>query len=293
MKNAHALILGSSKDYNFVSKKIKKDTGAFVEGASFKDLQINIQTGKSQILWDGKDIKSYDYVWILSSWKYRQIAHIASKYLDMHGIAHTPVEREKTKLVDTFNLAMSNVNVPKTMFISTIQMKSSINSIVKYCSFPFLIKATRGSLGKGIFLVNSRNDAYSVLKQLDPIKVYMIQEFIPNLFDYRVIISNGRPVSIGKRTRIGDDFRNNAALGANEDFMDANDVPEDVLQIAIESAKSAKLDWCGVDVVVCDKTGESFVLEINRRPGLTAKSTERLAAIKHFSAILSDIETTV
>lgn len=288
MKNRRVLILGANKDYKSVSKRIAKETGVLSSGASFLDLQIFVKTGQIQIIWEGKDVKNFDFVWILSSWKYRQIAHIASKYLESNGTAHSKVEREKTKLVDTYNLAEAGINVPKSMFVGTKNIVRHLDSIGKFCSYPFLIKVTRGSLGKGIFIVNSRKEVYDVVKKLDPKKLYMIQEFIPNQFDYRVIISSGKPISIGKRTRIDDDFRNNAYLGANEDFMDSSDAPDSVLKIAIEAAKAANLNWCGVDVVVCTKTGVPFVLEVNRRPGLTEKSMERRAAVKHFTKILSN-----
>jgi glutathione synthase/RimK-type ligase-like ATP-grasp enzyme len=288
MKNKRVLILGANKDYKSISKKVEKETGVSAKCTPFLDLQIFIKAGQIQIIWDGNDIKNFDFVWILSSWKNRQIAYLASQYLESNGTPHSKVEREKTKLVDTFQLAESGVNVPKSMFIGTKNIVKQLDSIDKFCGYPFLIKVTRGSLGKGIFIVNSRKEVYDVVKKLDPKKLYMIQEFIPNQFDYRVIISNGKPISIGKRTRIDDDFRNNAHLGANEDFMDSDDVPDKVLEIAKEAAKAVDLNWCGVDVVICSKTDTPYILEVNRRPGLTEKSTERLAAIKHFSKILSN-----
>ncbi len=41
------------------------------------------------------------------------------------------------------------------------------------------------------------------------------------------------------------------------------------------------MNWAGVDIVTDKDTGRNYVLEVNRRPALTAESTEILAAYKY------------
>ncbi|KKQ04327.1 MAG: hypothetical protein US14_C0015G0012, partial [candidate division WS6 bacterium GW2011_WS6_36_26] len=60
----------------------------------------------------------------------------------------------------------------------------------------------------------------------------------------------------------------------------------DVIDIAIRSAKALKLKWAGVDVVTDKDTGHNYILEVNRRPGLTEKSTEISAAYKYIKGLV-------
>ena len=107
-----------------------------------------------------------------------------------------------------------------------------------------------------------------------------------NTFDYRVVISNGKSTSVCKRTRVTDKYRNNVALGASEDFINVKNVSKEILDLAVQSAKALKLNWAGVDVVTDTDTGRNYVLEVNRRPGLTVRSTEISAAYKYIKGLV-------
>ncbi|NLD25576.1 hypothetical protein GX656_02955, partial [Candidatus Dojkabacteria bacterium] len=50
--------------------------------------------------------------------------------------------------------------------------------------------------------------------------------------------------------------------------------PLDVLDIAVGASHALKLNWAGVDVVTDNRTNKNYVLEVNRRPGLTERSSE-------------------
>jgi len=65
------------------------------------------------------------------------------------------------------------------------------------------------------------------------------------------------------------EFRNNVALGAKEEFLDLNQIPGVLKQIAVKAADVLGYQISGVDVLVDKTTGKYWLLEANRGPGLT------------------------
>ena len=65
------------------------------------------------------------------------------------------------------------------------------------------------------------------------------------------------------------EFRSNVALGAREEFISVDKVPAGMKEIAVNAAKTLKIETAGVDILVDKKEGKWWVLEVNRGPGIT------------------------
>jgi len=216
------------------------------------------------------------------------MAYLLHLYLKSQKIPHNKTNAHSTKLSDIFSLASKNILVPNTFFHNGLKVNNeNISDIEKICKLPCIYKTSLGSLGSNVYLIDKKTDIEQTIKENGKYNRYIFQEFIPNTFDYRVVISNGKPESVCKRTRIKDTFRNNVALGASEDFVNVKNVSKDILELAIQSAKALKLNWAGVDVVTDTNTGRNYVLEVNRRPGLTVKSSEISAACKYINDLVN------
>lgn len=258
-----------------------------LDTASIKDIVFEIIDGVITVDIKGKDLKQYDYVWIQSGWNTTHMAYLLHLYLKSQGIPHNKTNSHNTKLSDIFTLAYKNVLVPNTYFHNGLKVNcENINEIVQICKLPCIYKTSLGSLGNNVFLIDKEDEIAQTIKDNGKYNRYIFQQYIPNDFDYRVVIANGKSTSVCKRTRVKDKFRNNVALGASEDFIKIKDVPVDVIDIAIQSAKALKLKWAGVDVVTDKDTGENYILEVNRRPGLTESSTEVTAAYKYIKGLV-------
>ncbi|HOF79063.1 MAG TPA: ATP-grasp domain-containing protein [Candidatus Dojkabacteria bacterium] len=270
-----------------IQKKLKlKDITLDV--ASIKDIIFTIIGGKIDVEIKDKDLKQYDYVWIQSGWNTTHMAYLLHLYLKSKEIPHNKTNAHSTKLSDIFSLASKNILVPNTFFHNGLKVNNeNISDIEKICKLPCIYKTSLGSLGSNVYLIDKKTDIEQTIKENGKYNRYIFQEFIPNTFDYRVVISNGKPESVCRRTRIKDKFRNNVALGASEDFVNVKDVSKDILELAIQSAKALKLNWAGVDVVTDTDTGRNYVLEVNRRPGLTVKSSEISAACKYINDLVN------
>jgi len=258
-----------------------------LDTASIKDIIFEIINGKITVDIKGKDLKQYNYVWIQSGWNTTHMAYLLHLYLKSQHIPHNKTNSHNTKLSDIFSLAYKGVLVPNTYFHNGLHVSpENITEIADICKLPCIYKTSLGSLGCNVFLIDREEEIKQTIKENGKYNRYIFQQYIPNDFDYRVVIANGKSTSVCKRTRVTDKFRNNVALGACEEFIKIKDVPTEVIDIAIQSANALKLKWAGVDVVTDKDTGENYILEVNRRPGLTEKSTEISAAYKYIKGLV-------
>jgi glutathione synthase/RimK-type ligase-like ATP-grasp enzyme len=258
-----------------------------LDTASIKDIVFEIVNGVITVNIKGKDLTQYDYVWIQSGWNTTHMAYLLHLYLKSQHIPHNKTNSHNTKLSDIFTLAYKGVLVPNTYFHNGLNVTpENVTEIAQVCKLPCIYKTSLGSLGCNVFLIDKEEEIKQTIKENGKYNRYIFQQYIPNDFDYRVVIANGKSTSVCKRTRVTDKFRNNVALGACEEFIKVKDVPTDVINIAIQSANALKLKWAGVDVVTDKDTGENYILEVNRRPGLTEKSTEISAAYKYIKGLV-------
>ena len=292
MINKYVLAIGintPAEDKKQITKELKQDD-ITLDTASIKDIIFEVVDGEISLNIKNKDISKYCYIWIQSGWKTTHMAYLLHLCLKSKGIPHNKVSRNSTKLSDICILAENNILIPNTFFHNGGKInKEDIDNIEKICKFPCIYKMAGGSLGSNVYIINKRSEIKQTIFDNKKYNRYIFQEYIPNDFDYRVVIANNKATSVSKRTRTTDDYRNNVALGADEDFIDLKDVPNDVLDIAIRASKALNLNWTGVDVVTHKDTGINYVLEVNRRPGLTEKSSEITAAYKYIKGLVAGL----
>ena len=258
-----------------------------MDTASIKDTIFSIVDGKIYTDIKNKDLRSYEYVWIQSGWKTTHMAYLLHLCLEAENIQHNMTNVHDTKLSDIFFLASKGVSVPNTYFHNGSKMDEvGVDEIEKICGLPCIYKTSLGSLGNNVYLIENKCEMKEMIKSIGKFNRYIFQEYIPNDFDYRVIIANGSPTSVCIRRRVNDGFRNNVALGATEQFIGVNNVSKDILELAVNASNALSLNWAGVDIVTSKSSGKNYVLEVNRRPGLTQNSLETVAAFNYVEALM-------
>lgn len=234
---------------------------------------------------DGNPLTDYDFVWLQTKQNIKDIAHMLSIYLDKHNIPHTRTDLEISKLVDMFILAMNHISIPKTFFCDQKFIMNNVLKIEKELGYPYVIKPTVGLGGIDIHYVGKVSDLINAIPKLAKHKKYVFQKFIPNDFDYRIIVGNGVVLSGEKRIRTTDAYRNNVSLGATEEFLEIDQIPEDVKELALKVCEVCNIAWSGLDIVTDKVTGKNYVLEMNRCPDLTKDSSEVEAAMTYVKSL--------
>ncbi|MBN1618358.1 hypothetical protein JW887_03380 [Candidatus Dojkabacteria bacterium] len=252
----------------------------------FNNISFKFVTNEVKVRYKDIDCKDFDLVWVSSYWGTRDLAYALHLYLNKHKVKHTETEKLGSKVVDHMFFALNGIPSPNTFFINSKRISKFVEEIEDVCGYPLIIKDIRGCRGKNSFLVNNREELYQAQKDFKPGTKYMYQRCIPNDYDWGVLVSNGKVAATEKSFPQKGEFRNNACNGAKEIFVDTNECPTEIKNIAIEAAKVLGLSWSRSDIVVDKNTGKPYLLEINRYPGITKGTDEVIAVIDYVSSLI-------
>lgn len=275
------LILPAPQQIEVIEKQFENTE---IVSGNFRDIEFRFNH-KLVILHRGEDLRNFTFVWLSSQFDSRSMSRAISLYLDYHKVPHTDVNYGDgiSKLVDLARFELNDLPMPYTFFQSKLKIREKIEFICKFCGFPLIAKDTRSSRGQNAFLIRSRSELIRVVQNLPKDKSFIFQEFIPNDFDWGILVARGKVVSAEKSYRTEYEFRNNACWGAKEVFENPDNVDLQVKQIAQKACKILKLEWGRADIIVNKYTHKPYLLEVNRFPGMTVGSTEETAFADYLS----------
>ncbi|MDD3773722.1 MAG: hypothetical protein PHW50_00315 [Patescibacteria group bacterium] len=282
------LCLPSVKGIDQVLKKFLFPIN-LVEG-NFENLAFVFQKNKIKILYKNIDLKSFDFIWLSSFWDSRDLAYAVKLYLKKFKIASTYVEKSTSKLTDQMFCSLAGLPVPDTLFLGVKDITSSLKQIKTICDYPLIIKDTKGSRGLDSIYIKNESELVEKLKQFPNYRKFLFQKYIPNLYDWGVLVANGVVVSGEKSYPEIGEFRNNVCNGAKEVFISPNKIPVDIKEIAIRANNLLGLSWSRSDIIVDSNTQKPYLLEVNRMPGITLDTTEMDGAYKFLSDKLKNLE---
>lgn len=208
------------------------------------------------------NIKGYDFCVYLDKDKYM------SQMLEKSGLrlfnCHNAIQACDDKMTTAVLLANNGVAMPKTLAGSLCydleeRIKSSSLDIVESkLGYPLIVKTSYGSLGKGVFKVDSRVELERTAKKVKGVP-HLYQQYIASSHgrDIRVIVIGGKVV-VGMLRKSQDDFRSNIELGGVGEKINLSNAVVDLSQ---KVATLLKLDYCGVDVLIGDDG--YYICEVN------------------------------
>ena len=225
---------------------LNKDYGCFIEEQSLRSRE------------------GYDFCLFLDKDDY------ASKIIESAGIRvfnkPAAIEVCDDKMLTYLELSDMGIPIPDTTpgplyYNPDIPLDDSTLTVLEArYGYPMVVKECYGSQGKGVYLVNYRQELYDTLMSVRD-KKHLIQRYISSSEgeDLRVIVIGGR--AIGGMIRHSDkDFRSNAALGGT---TYAVDIPQESKDIAETVSQILGLDYCGVDLLKDGNGDYRIVCEVN------------------------------
>ncbi len=241
---------------------------------NYKNIAISIHNGIMQILHKDIDVNSFSFVWLSSGWSQRDLAYAVNLYLNHTKMPHSYVEKNSSKVTDYTVFALHGLPTPDTVFVNRAKIEERMPLIKEICGFPLIIKDVMGCQGKHSAFVSSETELLEQMTLLPKSKRFLFQRFIPNEYDWGIMVANGTVVAGEKSYPAGGEFRNNACNGAQECFVDIADIPEEIKKMAVTASDLLGLSWSRTDIIIDKNTGLPYILEVNRFPGITAKSHE-------------------
>lgn len=240
----------------------------------YSKLEFIVKQQEISILHNGRDIRKYSNIWLSSTWNSRDIAYAVKLYLEHNCVDHTFVEKVTSKLTDHIIFGLNGLPIPNTYFSYNTSIKDYVTAVERVCGYPMIVKNLTGSGGRDSVYLSDKNDFLSKLPLLNSRRKYLYQQYIPNDYDWGILVANGKVVSAERSFPRKGEFRNNYCNGATEIFELIDAVPEQIKQLAIKASNLLGLSWSRADIIVDRFTNKPYLMEVNRYPGISAGTTE-------------------
>lgn len=240
--------------------------------AYYSSIKFIFKNNSVEVLHGSIDLKSFDSVWLSSYWASRDLACAVKSYLDSHGIQSTHVESSPSKLTDIMNFCINDIVCPDTFYVENSELHSNIQDLEDVCGYPMIMKDIKGCGGENSKYIENRERLIECINERKTDRKFIFQRFIPNNYDWGILVANNRVVSGEMSTPKEGEFRNN--VGATENFVSLDLIPDNIKDIAIKASNALGLSWSRSDIVVDKNTGLPYLLEVNRFPGITEESSE-------------------
>jgi glutathione synthase/RimK-type ligase-like ATP-grasp enzyme len=256
---------------------------------NFYNLEFIFQGSVVKVLHNGVDLNSFDFVWLSSFWDSRDLSYAISLYLEKTKTFSTYVEKSTSKITDQMICALGGIQTPHTLFLGKKNIEKNLKQIKEICGYPLIIKDVKGALGNDSKYIATENDLLENLDKLPKHKRYLFQQYIPNQYDWGILVANGAVVSGEQSYPQNGEFRNNACNGGREVFAEVAKIPAHIKEMAIKASKLLGLSWSRSDIVVDKDTNNAYLMEVNRSPRITPKTSEVEGAYKFLSSQIKNL----
>lgn len=264
------LILGREKERYYPLAKNLTDAQTKVEVSEYNELDFLIDDEKTHIICraTGEDLRRYAKILVLSVSRNPEQNHILNAvtcYCRKYNIEilDDTFPNMNGKLVEMWKFWENGIAIPKTAFGSVEFLVSMLPKFGGVC----VLKSIKGTQGKDNYLVKSADEIRNLVAA-NPETEFILQNFIPNVGDYRIVVINFEPKLAIYRSANGKNFRNNTSLGSKASLVSLEELDPTVLSLAATAARALNIKIAGADILQNKETGEYSVLEVNRAPQL-------------------------
>ncbi|HSX05726.1 MAG TPA: hypothetical protein VLF69_04620 [Candidatus Saccharimonadales bacterium] len=246
------------------------DEPTTTEYTMFHDLYIAVGDDTFEV-YDtrhGRHLSDYQVVFLRGG-GYRKcydVIKAISVYANLHGIRAVndySAFRESSKLTQAVQFYTEQMPVAQTVYANEAALSGKHPLAF---DFPCILKATFGSHGGDNYLVKSLDEA-ATIAQADDRKTFVLQRYVPNDRDYRILII-GEEIAVIERTAAGDSHLNNTSQGAQARLVSTDSLPAEIVEASRHIAQVLQLSIAGVDVLADKTTGNFYFLEVNAQPQL-------------------------
>ena len=219
-------------------------------------------------------LSSFDALFLRQSTEVNNEAYTFARKAQQEGIAIIDYPDAILKCCNKVYMAEAlnnaNISTPKTVIVHA----NNRDSVIEKTGLPCVLKAPDSTFSFGVKKAKTKLEfdvlVTEMLKESDLI---IAQEFCPSDYDWRIGIIDNKPFFACKYYMAKGHWQiyNWKASKKNEQDGDADclpieDVPKNVIDIALKSAKLMGLGLYGIDIKVVDD--KLMVIEINDNPNI-------------------------
>jgi len=233
---------------------------AFVEFATYDDLY---RVGGDFYMDDIK-LKDFNFVFFGFMSKFTPIVSMLISYLDNNKVPYLKYGTYKHLDNKAYEMHLvESLGYPYIPTIMTSRLTRKIVEHVKEFGFPVIVKDIDLNRGEGVWKVEDMEELKS--KFAGNSKPMLIQKFVPNDGDYRVISIKNKVELVIKKQRIegSKEFRANVARGGK---AVKGTLPPEIISMCEDISKHLICDIVGFDVIQDIETKKYYIMETNSSP---------------------------
>jgi glutathione synthase/RimK-type ligase-like ATP-grasp enzyme len=189
---------------DLIGNHLEKSATPFVV-SSFEDVEVYIETNNTTIDIDGRSLNDFNAIFVRKVGSYYNAAFILAFYAKQHSIEFVDDFRNKTrnrtKLVQMILLSSKGISIPKTYFSPNYD-NAHLTNAIEFLQFPIVVKQCGTSKGKGVALAKTHKELLEKIQFFQSEtsgKTIILQEFIPNTFEYRVLVTGNTIATAEKK----------------------------------------------------------------------------------------------
>ena len=259
-------------------RQAAKKLGVDLDLVSYNKVSFDTDSGKISLR--GKSVDEYDVLFFRTTGKHWEEVDLILG--QTHRSARTPIIVDPLvkygkpsmacKAWQMLELKKAGIEVPKTIYGSLWYLFEQMRADTSVCPYtwPVIIKGSGGDRGTRVFKADNLEALEKLVRSLRKTetqegKRYMLQEYIPNEGDYRVLVLGEKVLGVMKRSsQSKDEFKNNYSAGGK---VEVADLPEEIKKLAVKAAKVCGLMVAGVDVAFRDNDFKKPIIwEVNKGP---------------------------
>lgn len=244
---------------------------------TYTDLEYTVLGGKTNIHDIRNDLDLAEVTFVhFKNWEYNiHEAPVVAAYLQANNIAFHNTEIllpwAPGKLAQMVSLAGVGLPVPDTFYAPKKRLLERFESsdLPETFSYPLIMKANDGSRGDDNYLIYDAQEAITILKAAEDRKEFVLQTFIPNDGDFRLLFVGLEEDPLVFHRKGGEGTHlNNTSKGGAGTRVDLRDIPAEYLEYAHRAAAQLHRQIGGVDMLIDKETGKPYILEVNGTPAL-------------------------
>lgn len=182
----------------------------------------------------------------------------------------------------------NKVSYPWSMSIS----KMTNTKVLAGIEFPLIVKEPAGSFSKGVFKVGNYEELLDKMSELLPNnRELLLQEYMPTDFDWRIGIIDNKPIYACKYWMAKGHWQIYNWKAADEENIEGNteniqldDVPRNVIRLAMKATKFVGNGLYGVDIKVYNDI--PYIVEINDNPSIDHNIEDKLLGRELYVSIM-------
>lgn len=213
------------------------------------------------------ELKTYDLVVFKGAISHSYMAAAISRYLRRHRVDFLNdygTYKSLNKLEQLVDLQAARLPLPPTLYIENHELMADI--VEQEWNFPLVLKAVNGSKGRYNYLIHSPDELKRTLGR-HPGRNFLVQTYIENDCDYRVLIVGGE-VLVLRRQSLDGGHVHNTSQGGRIEVVPIKTLPAEVIEASKKLADELGMEVAGVDVIQDKHTGRYYFLELNSQPAV-------------------------